>query len=193
MNPQGQRVARCKACKRKARAAYKSPWNEARFWDRVDRDGVGTGCMEWRGPRHENGYGLFGFAGRTRLTHRIALMIAGIEVPPGMVTDHLCRNRLCCNVAHLEIVTQRENVRRGISIFAEHAAMTHCRKCGLELAGANLARRLNRSAKTSNGHKRKTPSQERICLNCWPRSWMYAVEKRDPPPRAKTVWRGPEW
>jgi len=36
------------------------------------------------------------------------------EVPPGLVLDHLCRNRLCVRcLGALEVVTRGENVRRG--------------------------------------------------------------------------------
>lgn len=34
-------------------------------------------------------------------------------IPKGLELDHLCRNPLCCNPAHLEPVTHAENVRRG--------------------------------------------------------------------------------
>ncbi|NED52837.1 HNH endonuclease, partial [Micromonospora aurantiaca] len=42
------------------------------------------------------------------------------------VTDHLCRNRACVNVTHLEIVTNRINILRGETLQAANAAKTHC-------------------------------------------------------------------
>jgi hypothetical protein len=35
-------------------------------------------------------------------------------IPPNREIDHLCRVRSCVNPAHLEVVTNRENCRRGI-------------------------------------------------------------------------------
>jgi len=47
-------------------------------------------------------------------------------IPPGFEPDHLCRNRRCINPAHLEPVTRRENLRRGIG---EHRpGKTHCKR-----------------------------------------------------------------
>ena len=33
------------------------------------------------------------------------------EIPKGMVLRHLCNNAWCCNVEHLKVGTQKENVR----------------------------------------------------------------------------------
>jgi hypothetical protein len=43
-------------------------------------------------------------------------------IPEGLVLDHLCRNRSCCNPAHLEPVTTAENVRRGLNGVLRGAA-----------------------------------------------------------------------
>lgn len=43
-----------------------------------------------------------------------------------MVLDHLCRNTRCVNPKHLEAVTQKENILRGIGISAQNAVKTHC-------------------------------------------------------------------
>ncbi len=49
-------------------------------------------------------------------------------IPAGMQVDHLCRNTRCCNPAHLELVTPRENTLRGVSPSAVNARKTHCEK-----------------------------------------------------------------
>jgi len=50
-------------------------------------------------------------AGSNRMHRRVYESLHG-QVPAGMVLDHLCGNRACCNPAHLEAVTQAVNVRR---------------------------------------------------------------------------------
>jgi hypothetical protein len=37
------------------------------------------------------------------------------DVPAGLVLDHLCENRKCCNPEHLKPVEIRENIRRGMA------------------------------------------------------------------------------
>jgi hypothetical protein len=76
------------------------------------------GCVEWSAYRDPDGYG------RTTnglLAHRVAYEREVGTIPPGMELDHLCRNRACVNVLHLEPVTHAENMRR------RSEAMTHCK------------------------------------------------------------------
>jgi hypothetical protein len=76
-----------------------------------------TACTEWTGPKNLKGYGRQG----KKLAHRVAWERAKGPVPANLELDHLCRNRACVNVEHLELVTHQENCRRG-----EQAQKTHC-------------------------------------------------------------------
>lgn len=49
------------------------------------------------------------------------------SIPKGLTLDHLCRNRACVNPVHLEPVTNRVNILRGIGITAQNARKTHCK------------------------------------------------------------------
>lgn len=49
------------------------------------------------------------------------------DVPDDLVIDHLCATPACVNPAHLEPVTQAENVKRGRAGDIERAR-THCPK-----------------------------------------------------------------
>lgn len=47
--------------------------------------------------------------------HRLAYeLIHAAEIPADLVVDHLCRNTLCVNPEHMEIVTQSINASRQI-------------------------------------------------------------------------------
>lgn len=92
-----------------------------RFRAKVDNDGpVPEGrpdlgvCWLWMGKRDRHGYGEFFISKRqTVRAHRFSYELAIGPIPHGLVLDHLCRVRHCVNPAHLEPVTNAENVRRG--------------------------------------------------------------------------------
>jgi hypothetical protein len=96
-----------------------------RFWSKVEHRGA-SDCWEWTaGTLSKGRYGGF-YDGKMRHAHRVAYELCVGEIPDGLVIDHLCGNTLCVNPAHLEAVTQRENILRGESFAASHARTTHC-------------------------------------------------------------------
>lgn len=123
----------------------------------------GTVCWEWTGATNPNGYGSVGVGNRkTALAHRASYVAVIGKIAAGLTLDHICRNKLCVNTDHLEIVTRAENSRR------RHAAQTHCKE-GHALSGENL-----RVVERPGGYTR------RVCITCQRarnREWMRTNRK----------------
>ena len=62
-----------------------------------------------------HGYSQIGWAedGKTRmrLGHRVAWEATHGAIPDDLTIDHICRNRRCCNVAHLRLMSNVDNAR----------------------------------------------------------------------------------
>ncbi|WP_425456790.1 HNH endonuclease [Aeromicrobium piscarium] len=65
---------------------------------------------------------------RTLAAHRVSLLIAGVELIPGRVVDHICRVRRCVNPEHLRQLTNRDNILAGVGATAINARKTHCKR-----------------------------------------------------------------
>lgn len=109
-----------------------------RFWRKVEQ--VESGCWLWTASTRRRGYGQFWWGERVRCSHIVPFEVEYGSIPEGLELDHLCRTPLCCNPAHLEAVTHRENLLRGETLTAAHARRTHCAR-GHEFAGENLVHR----------------------------------------------------
>ncbi|MER6367372.1 HNH endonuclease signature motif containing protein [Streptomyces mirabilis] len=125
-----RRYAAIKAANEK-KAAQRIVGLPLSFWDGliVQDTGFKTPCLLYRGSRTDRGYGYITIAGRWFYTHRLAWLTLVGEIPvvePRLVLDHLCRVPPCANIEHLELVTDRTNILRGVSFAAENAAKTHC-------------------------------------------------------------------
>lgn len=91
------------------------------------------GCHMWTASLTPSGYGNFRLNGKATSAHRAAWFLAGNELPvKPEILDHLCRNRWCVNVQHLEVVTYSENSKRGELSLAKRPDPAKCAK-GLHL------------------------------------------------------------
>jgi len=109
---------------------------EDRFWEKV-RKSADSGCWEWTASKFREGYGKFKMDGRSVGAHRWAYEHLRGPIPPELVCDHLCRNPGCVNPAHIELVTQKENILRGVGITAQNACKTTCKNGHPLLAAGN--------------------------------------------------------
>ena len=79
-----------------------------------------TPCVLWQGPVDRYGYGVLSGRGAGYGTsankhkriraHRWMYEMHNSPILPGLVVRHMCDNRVCINLDHLELGTQRDNV-----------------------------------------------------------------------------------
>lgn len=99
----------------------RTPSEEDRFWERVDKDGpipeycpsLGP-CWVWRLDTNQAGYAMFQFDHRQMRAHRWSYQHVVGPIPDGLVLDHLCRVRHCVRPSHLEAVTGAVNNSRSL-------------------------------------------------------------------------------
>jgi len=75
------------------------------------------GCWIWTGPTSGHsgrgrGYPRINIDGGTMAVHIVMYVIEYGPIPPRKQIDHTCRNRLCVNPSHLEMVTHKQNQKR---------------------------------------------------------------------------------
>lgn len=96
-------------------------------------------CWEYAAYRRKDGYKMWKklVDGKRKTAHVVVYEKLVGKIKPGMVIDHLCRNRGCVNPDHMEVVTQKENILRGLGVASINHKKTTC-KNGHSLSGDNL-------------------------------------------------------
>jgi hypothetical protein len=90
-----------------------TPTEVARLVARIEESDSPDGCWLWTGARGVGGYGQVSIRGAIWQVHRMVYELLVGPVPAGCVLHHTCGDKCCCNPAHLEVVTQAENMARG--------------------------------------------------------------------------------
>lgn len=85
-------------------------------WTRVRVAGPDE-CWPWKMSIGSHGYGQASWSigeGRSAGTtaHRVAWVAANGPIPDDLTVDHLCHNRLCCNPAHMQLLSLVDNAKR---------------------------------------------------------------------------------
>ena len=105
-------------------------------------------CWEWQGKINKStGYGYFDTIGHA---HRASYELHKGKIPKGMVINQLCGNKKCVNPEHLEMITLKEDRRRGNCPTGINYRKTHCIR-NHPFSGSNLY---------------IAPSGKRICRIC---------------------------
>lgn len=83
----------------------------------------GLPCWLVAGRASRNGYARVAVHGYEPVAHRVAWKLLHGPIPAGLILDHKCRQRRCCNPAHLEPVTVRVNTMRGEAVLFGRPAL----------------------------------------------------------------------
>lgn len=74
-----------------------------------------NGCWLWGGCLTKDGYGKIQTREKPYTSaHRYFYEKKNGAIPADKIIDHLCRNRRCVNPCHMELVSNTENIRRGL-------------------------------------------------------------------------------
>ena len=146
-----------------------------RFWPKVNKSGPAPShapdlgpCWLWLGYCRDGRYPWMYYEGRPLAAYRVAYILLVGPIPEGLQLDHLCRVASCVNPAHLEPVTQQENIRRQVAVI------THCPQ-GHEYTPENTGHWRGKNGRSYkycricsrvNAARTRRSIPERLCEHC---------------------------
>ena len=123
-------------------------------------------CWVWMGGRCKTRYGRVIWGGTLVSTHRLLYELFREKIEPGLVINHICRNKHCANPFHLEAVPEIINLLDEDTPAGRNLRKTHCKR-GHPLSGDNLRIRIQPG---------KNPF--RCCTICERENWKRQARKK---------------
>ena len=96
-----------------------------------------NGCWLWTRGLTSMGYAEIWINKKRYKVHRYMYELKYGKIEEGLVCDHLCRVRRCINPDHIEPVTSKENVLRGIGITSRYAMNQRAKLKGVSNGNSN--------------------------------------------------------
>ena len=133
-----------------------------------------TGCWNWKGSRHKQGYGTKAFAGKRIKTHRLFYEIFIGKIPERICVCHKCDNPPCCNPDHLFIGTYKDNMQDMIKKNRSNFLVGEkCKRASFKNEDILEIRRLYPSVTQAELARRYKRSEGAIASIIHRRSWKH--------------------
>ena len=88
-----------------------------------------SGCWNWKRAINKGGYGQTCYNSKQVGSHWLMIKLFGRHID-GLVVDHTCKNKKCCNPFHLRMISNYENTigDNSDSPPAINKRKTHCKR-----------------------------------------------------------------
>lgn len=73
-------------------------------------------CWLWMGKTSAKGYGRLQFRKRNHPAHRVSWMLQVGEIPEGYDLHHICTNKRCVRIEHLQPISHGSHSRSHLSV-----------------------------------------------------------------------------
>lgn len=85
-------------------------------------------CIIFKGQLDKDGYGTLSIGPSNQKAHRMAWRLFKGPLKQDDTIDHLCRNKACINVEHMEPVSAAVNTMRGLALGVFNSKKTICKR-----------------------------------------------------------------